>query len=147
MSSSINRATAWTRSVSVALGAGSLRISLSVRMKGQRNKGLKAARLVLQGTRPQHVVHTLLSRLDVAVEHRDARAQPQAMRCTMDLEETVRTALVVADLPADTLGENLRAPPGSESSPAAISSRSTCSSLIPYRSEKNAISTAVKHFK
>ena len=38
-------------------------------------------------------------------------------------------------------------PPGSESSPAAISSRSTCSSVMPYRSAKNAISTAVKHFR
>jgi len=37
-------------------------------------------------------------------------------------------------------------PPGSESRPAAMSARSTCSSVIPYRSAKNAISTAVKHF-
>ena len=37
--------------------------------------------------------------------------------------------------------------PGSESRPASINSRRTCSSVIPYRSAKYAISTAVKHFR
>ena len=64
---------------------------------------------ILQRARAQHVIDALGDRLDVAVEHRDVRAQPEPMRDAVDLEIAIGTALVVTDLLAHPLGEHLGA--------------------------------------
>ena len=51
-----------------------------VGMEGQRDKGLEAARLVLHRAQLQQVVDAVLVVLDVAVEHRRVRAQPDLVR-------------------------------------------------------------------
>src|SRR5687767_8916408 len=47
--------------------------------------------------------------LDVAVQHRDIGSHAEAVRDPMNVEIPVRAALVMADLPANALGENLGA--------------------------------------
>ena len=67
------------------------------------------AGLVLQRADAQHVIDALVDRFDVAVEHRDVGAHAEAVRRAMDLQVAVGAALVVADLAAHPLGEDLRA--------------------------------------
>ena len=86
-------------------------------MKRERDERLEAARLVLQRARPQHVVDALLARLDVPVQHRDVRAHAEAMGRAMDLEIALGAALVVRDLPAHALGEDLGAAAGQRIEP------------------------------
>ena len=62
--------------------------------------------------RAQHVVDALLERLDVAVEHRHVRAHARAGAHPVDGEPAIAVALVVADLPAHALGEDLCAAAG-----------------------------------
>jgi hypothetical protein len=108
----MSRDTACTRSVSIALGAGSFRIWLVVGVKRQRDERLEPAGVVLQRARAQHVVHALLHRLDVPVEHRHVCAHTEAMRETVNGQIAIRAALVVADLLADAVREDLRAAAG-----------------------------------
>ena len=82
-----------------------------VRMKRERDERLKAARLVLQRARAQHVVDSFGRRLDMAVQHRHIRAHAQMVRDAVDREPSIRVRLVVADFPAHALGEDLRAAP------------------------------------
>ena len=58
---------------------------------------------------PHQVVDPLFHRLDVAVEHRDVGAHAQSVRRAMDRRVAIAVALVVADLAAHALGENLGA--------------------------------------
>src|SRR4051794_22933287 len=117
--SSISRATACTRRVSIALGAGSLRIWL---LSGWKASGMKACSPPVSScsARAQHVIDALLRRLDVPVEHRHVGAHPEAVRETMDRQIAVGAALVVADLPADALGENLGAAAGQRIQPGLL---------------------------
>ena len=100
-------------------------------MERQRDERLEPAGLVLQRPRAQHVIDALLGRLDVPVEHRHVRAHAEPMRDAMDVEIALGAALVVRDLRRTRSAKISAPPPGSESSPAAISSRSTCSSVMP----------------
>ena len=59
--------------------------------------------------RAQHVIDALFLRLDVPVEHRHVRAHAEPVRGAVNLEVAIAAALVVRDLPAHALGENLRA--------------------------------------
>ncbi len=78
MLSSSSRATACTRSVSLAVGRRQLAHLVVVGMERQRNERLEAAGLVLQRARPQHVIDALGMRLDVPVEHRHVRCAGRA---------------------------------------------------------------------
>ena len=86
-------------------------------MKRQRDERLEPARLVLQRPRAQHVVHALLGGLDVAVEHRHVRPHAEPVGDAVDVQVAVGPALVVADFPADALGENLGAAAGQRVEP------------------------------
>jgi hypothetical protein len=99
-----------------------------VRMKGQRDERLETAGVVLDRPHAQHVINPLFQRLDVPVQHGDVRAHPETMRETMDVEIAIGPALVVTDFLPDPFREDLRA-------------------AARQRSAKNAISTAVKHFR
>ena len=67
------------------------------------------AGFVLQPANPQHVIHSLLHRLDVSVEHRDVGAHAEQMSGAMNGEVAIAVAFVVADLAANTFGKNLGA--------------------------------------
>ncbi len=83
-----------------------------VGMKRQRDERLEAARLVLQRPRAQHVIDALFVRLDVAVQHRHVRAHAEAMRRAVNAQIPIRIGLVVTDLPAHALREDLGAAAG-----------------------------------
>ena len=101
-------------------------------MKRERDERLESAGLVLQRARAHHVIDALFHRLDVPVEHRDVGAQPEAMRDAMDRRDTDRAPHLSWQIFLRTRSAKISAPPpGSESSPASMSSRSTCSSVIP----------------
>ncbi len=51
-----------------------------VGMKRQRNKRLESARLILNLAQPHQVIHAVLVVLDVPVEHRRIRPQPDLVR-------------------------------------------------------------------
>ena len=76
-----------------------------VGMERQRNERLEPARVVLQRARAQHVIDALFPGLDVPVQHCHIRAHAEAVRKLVDLEVSIGPALVVANLPAHTLGE------------------------------------------
>ncbi len=78
-------------------------------MERERDERLQAAGLVLERARAEHVIHPLLDRLDVPVEHRDVGAHPEAVREPVDREVAVGAALVVADLLPHALSEHFRA--------------------------------------
>ena len=59
----------------------------------------------------------------------------------------IGVGLVVTDLPAHALGENLRAAARQRIEPRVHQRAQHGSSVMPYISAKNAISTAVKHFR
>ena len=80
-------------------------------MERERDERLHATGFVLQRTRPQHVIDPLFVGLDVAVEHGDVRTHPEAVRQPVDRQVAVGVRLVVADLAADPLGEDLRPAP------------------------------------
>ena len=56
--------------------AGQMRELCARRIKGQRDKALKAARSILLVAEPQDVIHALLVRLHMAVQHRAMRRDP-----------------------------------------------------------------------
>jgi hypothetical protein len=53
------------------------------------------------------------------------------VRDAVESQVAIAAALVVRDLPAHALGEDLGAAAGQRVEPASISSRSTCSSVLP----------------
>ena len=55
-------------------------------MERERDEGEEAARPVLLLAEPDEVVHPLLVRLDVAVEHRAVRRDPELVRGVVDVE-------------------------------------------------------------
>ena len=82
--SSSSRATASIFRSSTPVVPGQLASSVFCGMEGQRDERLEAARLVLQLAQAQQVVHPLLQRLHVAVEHGGVGgdAQRWAVSCT-----------------------------------------------------------------
>src|ERR671931_4427 len=80
-----------------------------VGMERERDERLQASGLVLQRPRSQHVIDTLFVRLDVTVEHREVATHAEPVRLPVDLEISLRAALVVADLPPYALSEDLGA--------------------------------------
>ena len=88
-----------------------------VGMKRQRDEGLKSAGLVLQRAGAQHVIDALFVRLDVAVQHRDVRFHPEAMRDAMNRQPPIGVSLVVADLLAHPLGEDFGSSAGQRREP------------------------------
>jgi hypothetical protein len=81
-------------------------------MEGQRDERLKSAGLVLQRSRAQHVIDTLLHRLDVPIQHRDVGTQPESMRDAMNIEIPLGATLVATDLLTHALGKDLCAAAG-----------------------------------
>ena len=117
MLSSISRDTAWTRSVSVAVGGGSLRIWL---LSGWNASGMNAWKPPVSScsaARPQHVIDALLVGLDVAVEHRHVRPHAELVRDAVDGEVAVGVRLVVRDLLAHARREDLGSAAGQRVEP------------------------------
>ena len=83
-----------------------------VGMERERNERLEAAGLVLQRAGAQHVVDAFLGGLDVAVEHRHVRAHAEPVGEPVNGQVAVGVRLVVADLGAHALGEDLGAAAG-----------------------------------
>ena len=95
--------------------AGGLRQMLQRRvvgMKGQRNKRLEAAGLVLQRAQLQQMIDAVFVVFDVAVEHGRIRLQPDLVRQLGGFEPLVAVDLVVADDVAHAVGKNFRAAAG-----------------------------------
>jgi hypothetical protein len=82
-----------------------------LRMERERDEREKAACLVLLIPQPQQVVDPLLVGLDMPVQHRAVRRDPQAMRRVVREEPEVRMLLPRRDQPPDAVGEHLRAAP------------------------------------
>ena len=83
-----------------------------VGMKRQRDERLKTARFILQRAGAQHVIHALFVRLDMAVQHRDVRLHPEAVRRAVDRQPPVGVRFVVADFLPHALGEHFGASAG-----------------------------------
>jgi hypothetical protein len=81
------------------------------RMKGQRDKGLKAPGVILHGAQAQHMVDAVLIVLDVPVQHGCVGTQPKLVGGARCLQPLVAVDLVVADDVAHAIGENLRPAP------------------------------------
>ncbi len=90
------------------------------RMKGEGDIRLETVCFILQLAQLQKVVGAVLGRLDVPVKHGGIGVHTQFVRKAMHLQPCVGADLVVADDTAHRWGENFRAPPGSESSPASF---------------------------
>jgi hypothetical protein len=80
-----------------------------VGVERERDERLESAGLVLQRARAQHVIDALFRRLDVPVEHRHIRTHAEPVRETVNVQVAIGSALVVTDLLADALGEDLGA--------------------------------------
>lgn len=148
--SSIRRATAWTPQlrVSVAMAPAAC-ASDCCRDETQRDKRRNPRSCPERTDRKDAVIDPVLGRLDVPVEHRHASPDAQVVRQPMNDRYPIGVRFVMRNLPANARGSNISAPPpGNESSPAAVRSRSSTASLVMLDvSAKNAISTAVKHFR
>ena len=107
--SSISRLIAITFRSVIALGFGNVAtIRVLSGMERQRNERLEAAGLVLQLAQPDQVVDAVLRPLDVAVEHRRVRPQPEFVGLAVDAEPGLGVGLVLADLVADFGMKDLR---------------------------------------
>ena len=80
-----------------------------LRVERERDEGEEAAGLVLLGAQPEQVVDPLLVRLDVAVEHRAVRRDPEPVRRVVGAEPEVRMLLAGRDELAHAVGEDLGA--------------------------------------
>src|SRR5205823_82910 len=78
-----------------------------LRMEGERDEREEAARLVLLRPQAEEMVDALLVRLDMAVEHRAMRRDPEAVRRVVDVEPDVRMLLARRHEPAHAVGEDL----------------------------------------
>ena len=81
-------------------------------MKCERNEGLEAAGLVLQGAELEQVIDAVGVVFNVAVEHGRIRFEAQLVRRARGFEPLFAVNLVVADDGADARGEDLRAAAG-----------------------------------
>ena len=106
--SSISRLTAIVLQVHQAARLRDVRQPRVVRVEGQRDERLEAARLVLQLAQPDQVVDAVPRLLDVAVEHGRVGAQAQLVGLAVDAEPVVGVGLVLADLVAHLGVEDLR---------------------------------------
>ena len=78
----------------------------------ERDEREEAAGLVLLVAQPQQVVDALLVGLDVAVEHRALRRDPQPVRGVVHVEPLVGVLLARRDERAHAVGEDLGAAAG-----------------------------------
>jgi hypothetical protein len=78
-------------------------------VEGERDERLESAGLVLQRPCAQHVIDAFFRRLDVPVQHRHIRPHPEAVSPAVSVEISVGSALVVADLLPNPLGEDFGA--------------------------------------
>ena len=100
-------------------------------MERERDEREEAARAVLLVAQAEDVVDPLLVGLDVPVQHRAVRRDPEPMRRVVHVEPDLGRLLARRDEPAHAIGEDLRATAGSDPSPAALSSRRTSSCVSP----------------
>ena len=95
------------------------RLSKTV-FSGWNASGMNARKppgLVLELAQPEQVVDALLVGLDVPVEHRAVRRDPEPVRGAVDVEPVVRMLLAGRDEPPDAVGEDLGAAAGQRAEP------------------------------
>ena len=83
-----------------------------LRVERERDEREEAARLVLQLAQPKQVVDPLRVGLDVPVQHRAVRRDPEPVRRPVDVEPVVRMLLAGRDEPAHAIREDLGAAAG-----------------------------------
>jgi hypothetical protein len=88
-----------------------------VRVEGERDEGEEAGGLVLELAKAQPVVDPLLVGLDVAVEHRAVRRDPERVRNAVHLQPGLGVLLAGGDEPPDAIGEDLGAAAGQRAEP------------------------------
>ena len=81
-------------------------------MERERNEGLEAASLVLQGAQLQQVIHSVGVVFDVSVQHRRIRFEAQPVRRARGFQPFFAIDLVIADDRPHARSENLRAAAG-----------------------------------
>ena len=91
-----------------------------LRVERERDEREEAARAVLLLAEAQDVVDALLVRLDVAVEHRAVRRDPEPMRGVVHVEPDVRVLLPGRDERADAVGEDLGPAAGERPEPRLL---------------------------
>ena len=80
-----------------------------LRMERERDEGEEAAGPVLLVAQAEEVVDALLVRLDVPVEHRAVRRDPQPVRGVVHVEPDLGRLLARRDEPPHAVGEDLGA--------------------------------------
>src|SRR5687767_8063964 len=78
----------------------------------QRNEALETTRFLLLFSQSNQVIHPILDRLDVAIEHCCVRLQTEAVDFSRQLQPAFRVALVRADHRASWLAKYLSATAG-----------------------------------
>ena len=145
--SSSSRETAMTRRSSLARGGRQVGERSVLGVERERDEPREAARLVLQLAQAQQVVHAVLDRLDVAVEHRGVGADALAVALARDLEPRSPEILFLQITSRTRLSKISAPPPGQESIPASRSSRIVSGMVLPPTRAIQSISTIVKAFR
>src|SRR4051794_30022215 len=81
-------------------------------MVSERNVGEESTGLILQIAQHPEMLDALLDRLDVTVEHRAVRSNTESVRDAMYFDPILTSELLVGDVHANTLPENLRSATG-----------------------------------
>ena len=81
-------------------------------MKCERNKRDEAVRFILCVSKLEQMVHALFGCLNVAIEHRRVRTQPDLVRGSRDLQPHLAAYLVIANHLAYARMKNLRSAAG-----------------------------------
>ena len=89
-------------------------------MERERDEREEAAAAVLLVAQPEDVVDPLLVRLDVAVEHRAVRRDPEPVCGVVDVEPDLRALLAGRYEPAHAVGEDLGAASGKRAQPCVL---------------------------
>ena len=89
-------------------------------MEGERDEGEEAAGPVLLVAQAEQVLDPLLVGLDVAVEQRAVRRDPEPVRGVVHVEPHVRMLLARGDEPAHAVGEHLGAAAGERAEPGGL---------------------------
>src|ERR1017187_5042869 len=82
------------------------------RMKGERNKSLEAASLILQGTQFEQVIDAVSVVFDMAVEHGGVRFKPDLVGKASGIEPLIAVNLVIANNVPHPIGKNFSATAG-----------------------------------
>ena len=90
------------------------------RMEGERDEGEEAAGPVLLVAEAEQVLDPLLVGLDVPVEERAVRRDPQPVRGVVDVEPDVRVLLAGRDEPPHAVGEDLGAAARERAEPGGL---------------------------